>query len=520
MFSGLQDYILTCCKRNGDRDYCLYKPDAGEVAVRTYRELLEALQSVGTFLSRLNLAHCHVALLGETGFEWIAAYLGSLVYGLTVIPLGRSMTKEMTLERLVFTDADVLLFDSKYADVADYVLAKIPGILCFQLNFGEGKHKILSMSIEKLDVPISRNEKEPAEIVFTSGTTGGQKAVILSCENVFYTVMYCIRLVNPSKDGLVLSVLPNNHTFELAVNILAPLYFGMSIGINDSIIHFKRNIRLFCPTHMLVVPAILNAIRKETLYSVGYREDMGSHGLDSDPKKKGKMICELQALLGGRLTTLICGGAYLSDTVAEFFETAGFRVIQGYGITECAPVVSCNSELDSWKLGRISPYCEVQVSDGEICVRGHNVMLGYYKDPEQTQKAFAGGWFHTGDEGRVDEYRCLELIGRRDRMLVMSNGENVNPEEIEGELNNQSEIEECVVSVEGGFLKADIYPGDQVRSLKDPDEMRKRLSRVVFEVNRVLPIYKRIERFDIHIKPFERTLTRKVVRTDSGKGQK
>lgn len=517
MFPTLQEYLLSCCRRHTNNQYCLYDNN-GVVSFHTYGELWTSMMSAGTFLSGQKLRRRHVALLGETSFEWNAAYLGCLIYGIVVIPLDRTLPKEKILSQFLFAEGDALVFDPGYKDVADYIASEATEIRCYALRPGtDGQETdLLPLCLEEVDAPKPQAKEGMAEIVFTSGTMGREKAVMLSYDNLLSTVMFCIRVIDPPSDGLLLSFLPNHHTYEQTVNILTPLYFGTSIGINDSTVHFMRNMRLFHPTHVLFVPSILNSIRKEAVSRICKLEVKDPSEFLQDSSSRKMLMDWANDTLGGRLTTVICGGACLQLELAAFFEQMGIRVIQGYGMTECSPLVSCNSQMDTWKLGRVSPYCEVSIRNGEICVRGRNVMMGYYRDPELTEKVLVDGWFHTGDAGKVDEYNCLSFEGRMDRMLVLSNGENVNPEELEEALKAKNEIEDCMVFSDHGLLTVDVVPEETLRKMENREMVRAKVHCVIWEANQELPYHKRIKRIYIRRTPFEKTSTYKTVKGRNG----
>ncbi len=517
-FRTLQEYIVACCLRHAEKPCCLNACD-GTIHSRTYGELQIALQSAGRFMAGLELPHRHVAILGNTDFEWMACYLGALLYGIVIIPLDKSQPEEQILSQLRFVDADLLLFDPEYSGVAD--AAQRCGICAVCLKqIEDSPFPSISLSEtegEAYALPDGTDGTDVAEIVFTSGTTGVQKAVMLTGENILYTVLFCIRLMNPEQGATIFSIFPNHHTYELVVGILAPLYFGMGIGVSDSMVHFRRNLLLYRPSYLLAVPALMSAIRREVLrqYRLRYGEVPDE---DSLPDSHRKMLAEqLRHALGGRLTTLICGGAFLPADLEAFFEQLGIRVVQGYGITECSPVVSCNTDRDTWRLGVVNPWSQVQIQNGEICVRGKNVMWGYYKNPELTKKALRDGWFHTGDAGMMDAYGCLSLTGRIDRLIVRDNGENVSPEEIEGWLKNREEIENCRVYEDGHFLAAEIIPASRWKNDRNLEEIRACLSQVIRDMNSRMPKKKWVERFTIRGAEDGKPAAQKATWKDGGK---
>ena len=504
-WNTLQQYIFDCCSAHADLNCCIRSVD-GRPVFRTYRELLHSLQVIGTYLASADAPGKHAALLGRTSYDWIASYLGALCYGITAVPLDRALPKQGILDQFVFADADILIYDEQYEETAQYIAEKTGCAHLICIN-GTSRHPVTAERLEqegRVITPPAETPERMAEIVFTSGTTGKQKGVMLSYGNILYTVMLGIRLIQIQSPATVLSIMPNNHTYELTVGILTPLYFGATRAVMSNQIHFRKELTVFRPAIILTVPAMMSMLQKEILQETERRQEKTAADIVST-------IC------GGRLKTLICGGAFLPGKLKRFFESLGIAVIEGYGITECSPIVSCNSDRASRRLGVISPYCEVKCIDGEICVRGKNVMLGYYKNPEATQRAMADGWFHTGDLGDVDEQNCLSLTGRIDRLIINSNGENISPEEIENRLSSIELISGCVVYSEDDLIAAEIHPNYELAEQRQITGLDKILWNEVQDVNASMPRKMRVERIHFREKPFEMTTSMKIKK--NGKGE-
>jgi long-chain acyl-CoA synthetase len=225
-----------------------------------------------------------------------------------------------------------------------------------------------------------------------------------------------------------------------------------------------------------------------------------------------KLFSDIIDELGGELKSLICGGAFLSDELMDFYDSIGINIIQGYGITECSPIVSCNTDRKTRKLGEVGPYCAVKCVNGEICVSGDNVMMGYYKNPDETQKVIVDGWFHTGDLGNVDKRNCLSLSGRIKNLIINSNGENISSEEIENHLAFIDLIANAVVYGEDDLIAVEIYPNHNYIEANGIIDVEVELHRVIDEVNKKLPRKMHIERIHIRKEPFDMTTTMKIKR--------
>ena len=238
---------------------------AGQVYSNTYKELFSVIKAVGQLVRKSTKPGDHIAIIGDTSFMWIAVYLASLYHGIVVIPLDNSIKKEEALKQYSFADGMLLFYSKRLSDVADYICSKT-GNECICIDDLEIPND--DNHFDETEYINESDEKQLAEIVFTSGTTGDAKGVMLSYENILYTVMFCIRIVNATSDETLLSFLPNHHTYELTVSILAPLYFGVSVGIIEGVRYFYRDLQLLRPTILLAVPMIMNRLRKNLILSI------------------------------------------------------------------------------------------------------------------------------------------------------------------------------------------------------------------------------------------------------------
>lgn len=525
-YTDIQRYILDCCDKYGENVFCRYLKK-GEVMCKTYSELLQYVNMIGNYLYAHDFKNKHIALLGKTSFEWIATYLAALSYGVVVVPIDKALSNEEILKQIEFSDSEMLFFDPEYIDVAEYVRNTSFQCDSFVMLSSEERSSefdtlksIANNNVPAICIP-ALNPESLAEIVFTSGTTGNSKGVMLSNKNIVSTVMFGIRLVDMSPDDVVLSIMPNNHTYELSVGIMTPMYFGMSIAINDSLKRFKQNFLKFKPTTMIGVPALLHMVKNQIVSGIESKGKKNKFIIGQKISKllrvfgidiRRKLFSDIIDGLGGELKSLICGGAFLSDELMGFYDSIGINIIQGYGITECSPIVSCNTDRKTRKLGEVGPYCTVKCVDGEICVSGDNVMIGYYKNPEETQKVIIDGWFHTGDLGYVDNKNCLSLSGRIKNLIINSNGENVSPEEIENHLAFIDLFANAVVYGEDDLIAVEIYPNFSYVEANGIVNVESEIHKVIDEVNKKLPRKMHIERIHIRKEPFDMTTTMKIKR--------
>lgn len=333
-------------------------------------------------------------------------------------------------------------------------------------------------------------------ILFTSGTTGKSKGVMLSHRNLTDNAV-CLDMRIPA--GTVsMTLLPINHVYCLTMDIIKGLYIGMIICINDSIMHVQRNMKLFKPEIVLLVPLVI-----ESIY--GKLKDAGS----LIPKK---MVAK--AAFGGSLRIICSGGAYLDPDYVDRFREYGITILQGYGMTECSPVISTNLEWENKKgsVGKLLPNCEARVVDEEIWVRGSSVMQGYYKMPEQTAETLKDGWLKTGDLGYVDEDNFVYITGRRKNLIILANGENVSPEELENELSRSELVKEILVREKDKIIEAEIFPDYEYAKKKHIKDIQGKLQELIDGFNKDMPVYKRIYSLIVRETEFEKTPSKKIKR--------
>jgi long-chain acyl-CoA synthetase len=295
-----------------------------------------------------------------------------------------------------------------------------------------------------------------------------------------------------------LSILPINHVYCLTMDIIKALYIGFTTCINDSIMHVQKNLKLFKPDMVLMVPLVLESVYAK-LKNAG-------KGL---PKK-----LVAKAAFGGNLKTIVSGGAYLNPEYVDKFAEYGITVLQGYGMTECSPVISTNLPWQQKKdsVGKLMPNCEAKIVDNEIWVKGSSVMMGYYKMPEETAEAVEDGWLKTGDLGYVDEDGFVYITGRRKNLIILANGENVSPEEIENQIVTAELVKEIIVREKDTVIQAEIYPDYEYAAKKKIKDIPGSLQQILDEYNRTAPVYKRILNLVVRETEFEKNTTKKIKR--------
>ncbi len=542
-----------------------------EVLEYSFISLEKDMDAFGTALLNLGLEGKHIALLGENSYSWIVSYL-SVINGVGVIvPLDKELTNEELALLIQKSDTDAIICSSAYSDSLEYLLSECPRLqtciimgqtpknwscydddereLAFHsqklLSQGTGDYSYYTMrdlilhgqellaqgNRDYLGAPI--DVEALAEIIFTSGTTGANKGVMLTHKNIITVVYGAFHLIKPG--AVSISVLPLSHSYECSCHILGGIYCGLTVCFNDSLKNLKKNLLLFKPNFSIMVPLFLESMDKmiwkqsaeanltrHLKYGIWFSNLIRKLFID---KRKLFFKPILQAF-GGNLDQIVCGGAPLRAELVTAFDSLGINVVNGYGISECAPLVAANSS--AWKklgsVGYVVPTCKVRIAEpnkdgnGSIQVKGDNVMLGYYKDEESTRMSFTeDGWFITGDIGYLDKDGFLFITGREKNLIILDNGKNVYPEELEEYIcSNISYIKEVIVSTsydsKEKTISAYIYFHPEEIQATGYDQLVARAKEDIKKLNKHLSSYKRINNIFISMKEFEKTTTKKIKR--------
>ncbi len=519
----------------------------------TYRELYNMILRLSAGLTTMGLSKKRIAILGETSVEWVASYLAILATGGVVVPLDRELSIDVIEGFMEQIDADAIIYSGSFNGKLEHAMNEHPCLKTFIPMKPTDRELALSDKILPLKdiiehgypiaskgytLPPVEKREELAEFLFTSGTTGTSKCVMLSQKNIFAAVSSAAETVDFGPDDTIVSLLPIHHTYELAC-MLAALDYGIHICINDSITRVLKNLQLFKPTALVLVPLYVytfykkiwaeakkNGKDKALKLGIGAARALRNAGID----KRREIFADVHAPFGGRLEKIICGGAALNPRMIEFFETLGISIYEGYGITECSPLVAVTPyyarKFNS--VGPAVPCCQIRIDEhsvnekgypeGEIQVKGDNVMLGYYKNPKATANAFtADGWFRTGDVGYLDNDGYCCITGRLKTVIVLENGKNIFPEEIEEYLADIETIAESVVvgrqSGSEVHLVAIAYPdATKFPANATKEDMYKEIQHQINELNKKLPTYKHIKLVELRDKEFEKTTSRKIKR--------
>lgn len=510
--STIKEILVKASEAYGSQDAVRYKAkrDKGGgkketvVEAKTYRQLREDSERFSAALEKLGELGAHVAIVGDSSYAWIVSYYGTVNSGSVAVPLDANLPAEELCELIDRADATVLVYDKARAAMAEMSQEKCPN-LKHRIAMGQAETggEILEGAIlfesllEEMNPGFSHSPKpeDLATIMFTSGTTGKSKGVMLTHRNLAENATAQDMGFEPGM--VLLSVLPIHHAYCLSMDILKGMSLGSVICINDSLLRVLKNIKLFEPNIILMVPLMIETFAKK----------LEETDWLPAPIIKAKVF-------GKQLHTICSGGAYLNPDYLKRFEKYGITILQGYGMTECAPVISSNCPNDKkpGSIGKCMPNCEVKVVDEEIWVKGSSVMQGYYKMPEETAETLEDGWLKTGDLGYVDEDGFLFLTGRKKNLIITPNGENVSPEELENKIGSARLVQEVLVREKDGVIEAEIFPDMDYASRKKIKDVEAEIRRIVDTYNEGAPLYKRVANVKLRDTEFEKNTTKKIKR--------
>ncbi len=547
VFENFKVMVENVADKYPDRPAFAYKlnPADQEPVQISYSQARVRIRALGTGFIAQGLTDSHVALIGDTSFDWISSYFALIAVGAVVVPLDKDLPVD-ELRKLLLESAcqQVVCSQSVYIKLAPLQLPLITQY--YILNEAAEKsaaslEHVATAGQELLDkgdtsyADYRINPDRMATIVYTSGTTGSSKGVMLSQTNICCNMtngMYLFAITPKT-----ISVLPPHHTFGSTVSFVGHFAQGSLLYLSSGLRYIASEIKQQQPTHLVLVPIFLEKLHKKIWSAAAekgqartlrllIRFSNGLRKLGLDIRRK--LFASVLAQLGGRLEMVISGGAALAQEIIDTFEGIGITVLNGYGITECAPLVSCNRNKYQKKASVGVPILqeEIKIADpdingeGEICVKGPNVMLGYYNDPAATSAVFdEEGFFHTGDLGRLDEEGWLYLTGRIKNLIVLSNGKNVSPEEIEAAIAGISGVQEVIVyagesqvNKDKEVIVAEIYPDAEMLTSAGINDFQAYFNKEIQQLNQQMPSYKYVNLVKVRQDEFMKNTSRKIQR--------
>lgn len=508
----------------------------------TYGQLRDDVYALGTKLIDMGLKDKHIAIVGENSYNWIVSYLAIITGVGVAVPLDKELDSEQISKLLEKGDASAVLFSKGFLSSIDEIIenSKLEFAACLndtdkytdvQTLINEGRQLINEGSTVYEDSIVNVNELNV--IMFTSGTTGFNKGVMISQNNLLVNIEQSCKAFGIYHKTV--AVLPFHHIYENVCGMIAPITVGMTLFINDSLKYLSKDLKLAQPELEIMVPLFLETMEKsiraqlkrmnlEKTFenSIKFSNFLLKFGIDL----RRLLFRKVHANFGGKLKAIVCGGAALKPELITFFGDIGITIHNGYGITECTPLISVNlnKKGDHFSVGKIFSSCQVKIDNkneegiGEILVKGPNVMMGYYKDDESNEKSFTNGWFRTGDYGSIDADKNLVICGRKKNLIVLSNGKNVHPEELEGYIYEMMPyVKESLVYIDKNkkgseVISTYVYLDQDFSSGKSLEELESILKEDLKKVNKKLPSFKKIQHIYIKEEEFEKNSSKKIIR--------
>ena len=534
-FSSIRQMIDEAARDRGQEIAFKYKPSPKEVAQVTFAQFRDQTHALGAALFARGLGSAHIACYSENRYEYVVAYLAVLQSAGVFVPLDKDLPENDFADLFLNSESSAVFVSKKQLEKLNAVRERLPqdlvvigfdqpdhaeGILSYQKLIQEG------MELDKSGFLAQTWDPNGLKLlVYTSGTTGVAKGVMLTENNLVNLVYHGLNAAHIYDTGL--SILPYHHSYAVVVDLLVGIRYGATLCINDQLKAVVNNLKLFKPDYMMVVPAVAelfytavhNNVRKqgkEKAFQLLIKVSRFLRKLGIDVRRK--LFSSVYEAFGGNLRQLVCGGAPIRPEIGRFFDDIGIPLSAGYGITECSPLVCVNpmGATNYRSAGKRLACVEWKIDQpneegiGEICVKGATVMLGYYKNPEKTAEVLKDGWFYTGDYGMLTDNDELIITGRKKNLIVLSNGKNIYPEEMENAIMSAPAVTEVVVrgiKNEHGeeiALSAEVYMENPV----DEATLRTQIDAVLAD----LPAYKQIRDILLRSEPFAKTSSKKIKR--------
>ena len=526
----------------------------GEYSKITYSEMLDMVNGLGTALIEAGMQGKRIAVIGDNCCQWAVSYLAALCGTGVVVPLDKELNPLELKQLVIQAEVSCVIFSGRFEETfvsmrysGDTVIKMLINMdaaedsrdaLAWKPYVRKGMELMAGGNRKFIDAQI--NKDEMSVILFTSGTTGVSKGVMLSHWNLAANLMVSPTVLKVNDWDIFFSVLPIHHTYECTCGFLMPIYKGAAIAYCEGLKYITKNLAEIHPTMFLGVPLIFESMYKKIWKNVRKqgKEKMLRRVLKINRKTKkigldlgNLFLKEIRAVFGGRMRIMICGGAAINPEILEGIQDFGVQAVQGYGLTECAPLGALNPDTapKATSIGVPFPACEMRVDSpndegiGELCLKGANIMLGYYNMPEATADVIEDGWFHTGDLGYIDEDGYAYITGRKKNVIITKNGKNVYPEELEYYLSNIPYVEESFVF---GQDSDDGQDTTIVAAIKlDEEEMTEILGKdyelpaaekllwgEIDKINDMTPFFKKIKRIIVRKEEFKKNTAKKIIR--------
>lgn len=526
------------------KDAAFYVRNKESYDTINYSKFVADTFSLATYFVKKGYTGANIALVGENSYHWVVSYFAAVSAGAFIVPIDKELQPKEIAGLVKSSEAAALIYSESFSYVVSDEEVQYEGVDCYVIGRTKGNHPLLDDLIDgekdavrddyKTLFSVELSGEKMCSIVFTSGTTGVSKGVMLSHKNLLSDCFSCYEFIRFG--GSRFSLLPMHHTYEFTLGVVFALLQGCAISINNSLKYITQNMQIFAPTDLIIVPLV-----GETIYN-GIWNNIRTSGQEKLVRRMLKISNALRKVgidvrrvffkkihkaLGGNVRNIFCGGASVDADIARGFIDFGFNFFIGYGITECSPLITANMSLQSEKMescGREISCCRVRIEnpdekgEGEIIVKGDNVMLGYYKNVEATAEAVRDGWFHTGDIGRLDSDNYLYITGRIKNIIVLKNGKNIYPEELEGYVSKIPYVKECLVYAEvsdhgeESTISCAIYANNERAEMDNIKDVEGVIRKAIGDINSQLSYYKRITNITFRDTEFDKTTSKKIKR--------
>ena len=552
-FTDLRDMLEKSGKLYGDRPAYVFKTEEeGKFREITHKQVRDDVKALGTKLVNMGLKDKRIAVISENRYEWGIVYLAVVTGTGIIVPLDKSLPENEIESLIIRSEVEAIFYSKKYDEVMNKIKkennTKVKYFISMDLEKEEdnvyseyelikqGNELLESGNTEFLDAKI--DAEKMSIMLFTSGTTAMSKAVMLSHKNICANLMDITSVIRIDENDRFLSFLPLHHTFECTTGFLYPLSRGSSIAFCEGIRHIAENLKEYQATVMVSVPILFEAMYKKVMKTIEKQGKLKTvqkgikisqfllkFGIDI----RKKIFKEIHDTLGGKIRIFVAGGAALDPEAEKGFNQLGFTMYQGYGLTEGSPVIA--AEDDKYQrlgsIGKAFPSLDVKIADpneegvGELLAKGPSIMLGYYDNDEATKEALEDGWLHTGDLARIDKDGYIFISGRKKFVIVLKNGKNIYPEEIETLINKIEGVKESFVygrpEDDGDYkicakIVYDEETVEEVFGTKNPDELKEKIWQEVKKINKTMPAYKYVRDITVTNKELIKTTTQKVKR--------
>lgn len=557
--TDLKDILNSSAELYGDRTAYLYKKKlGGDYLPISFQQVREDVEALGTALAGQGLSGLRIGVIGENRYEWVISYL-AVANGLgVVVPLDRELPAHEIAALMERAELSALIYSSKVEQKITEALSHVEReVLLISMDSDRRRGKTLSLS-ELMQIGRQRikdgdrqyidavvDPERMSMLLFTSGTTGLAKGVMLCHRNIasnIYNMSKYVDLTVRQGQQIGLSMLPMHHTYEFTCTIMASFYQGATIAFCEGLKYIVKNMEEAEVTYMIAVPLVFENMHQKIWKQAeksGKADKMRkairmirtlSYIDKKIQKRTMRLFKEVHAALGGHVRLMVAGAAPINPSVINDFNAMGITMLQGYGMTECSPIIALNPDqcARASAAGLPLPGTEIRIFEpdengiGEIICKSESVMLGYYKDPEETANVIRDGWLYTGDYGYFDKDGYVYITGRKKNVIVTKNGKNIFPEEVEYYMNQSPFIAEVVVGGEKedetgeSVVWASIYPDHETileqKGVLSEEELKALLKAEIDRLNEQMPFYKRVKRFRIRETEFDKTTTRKIKR--------